>query len=201
MSHASESRSYAPLWVLIAVTLLPILGAWLYYAFYDYLPRLPGSNHGELVTPVRPVESLGLARLDGRAFGADALRGKWTLLTVGGSACDVPCQQTMYIMRQVRLATDKERSRVQRVFVLDETRQLDDFRERLADYEGMEVVTGQRSALDAFYHLLDTGGEPVTDRIFMVDPLGNYMMNYPAGMDPELILKDLKRLLKVSKIG
>ena len=36
---------------------------------------------------------------------------------------------------------------------------------------------------------------------FLVDPLGNIMMAYEAGSDPNGLKKDLKRLLKVSKLG
>lgn len=35
----------------------------------------------------------------------------------------------------------------------------------------------------------------------LVDPLGNLMMIIPADLPPGLLLKDLKRLLKFSRIG
>ena len=46
-------------------------------------------------------------------------------------------------------------------------------------------------------------GSPLDDpdRIYVVDPLGNLMMSYPAGADPNGIRKDLARLLRVSRIG
>jgi cytochrome oxidase Cu insertion factor (SCO1/SenC/PrrC family) len=201
MNEARRKSKYAPLWILIAVTFLPVLVAWLYYLFYDQLPHIGTSNNGQLVSPVRPVASFDLVSLDGQSYRAGALQGKWTLLTVGSSACAEQCQKNMYIMRQVRLATDRDRSRIQRLFILDDRRQLDQFLARLAGYEGMAVATGDRRALDDFYAILDTGDGLVMDRIFIIDPLGNYMMEYPVGMDPELILEDLKRLLEVSKIG
>ena len=45
MSETPQKKSYATLWVLIAVTMLPIAGAWVYYAFYDYLPHFKSSNN------------------------------------------------------------------------------------------------------------------------------------------------------------
>lgn len=201
MNEARRRTSYAPLWILVAVTFLPVIAAWLYYTFYDYMPHLKTSNYGQLVSPVRPVQSFDLVSLDGQPYSANALQGKWTLLTVGASDCAEQCQKNIYVMRQVRLATDRERGRIQRLFILDDRRQLDEFLTRLDGYEGMAVATGSRRALDNFYAILDTGSGQVMDRIFIIDPLGNYMMEYPVGMDPELILKDLKRLLEVSKIG
>jgi hypothetical protein len=38
-------------------------------------------------------------------------------------------------------------------------------------------------------------------RSYIVDPLGNLMMSYPPDADPRGILKDLKRLLRLSHIG
>ena len=40
-----------------------------------------------------------------------------------------------------------------------------------------------------------------TDHIYLVDPLGNLMMRFPRDPDPARMIKDLKRLLKYSRIG
>jgi cytochrome oxidase Cu insertion factor (SCO1/SenC/PrrC family) len=39
------------------------------------------------------------------------------------------------------------------------------------------------------------------ERVYIIDPLGNLMMYYPPDADPSGMLKDLKKLLKYSKIG
>ena len=39
------------------------------------------------------------------------------------------------------------------------------------------------------------------DHIYVVDPLGNLMMRFPRDPDPSLMIKDLQRLLKASRIG
>lgn len=201
MNEVEQKRSYTPLWILIAITLLPVAGAWIYYAFYDYIPHGQGSNNGDLIMPARNINEFRLESLDGQPYSADALRGKWTLLTVGGSACMEQCEKNIYSIRQIRLATDRDRKRVQRLFILDDRTQMENFLSKLEGYEGMAVASGHRQSLSDFYAILDDGKGQVLDRIYIVDPLGNYMMSYPAGIAPELILKDLKRLLKVSKIG
>jgi len=38
-------------------------------------------------------------------------------------------------------------------------------------------------------------------RVYMIDPLGNYMMFYEDGFDSLGIMEDLKFLLKASQIG
>jgi hypothetical protein len=37
--------------------------------------------------------------------------------------------------------------------------------------------------------------------IYLVDPLGNLMMRFPARSDPSQVIKDLQRLLKYSRFG
>jgi len=43
--------------------------------------------------------------------------------------------------------------------------------------------------------------EPSADAIYLIDPLGNIMMRFPSDLEPGKVLKDLKHLLKVSRIG
>ena len=45
----------------------------------------------------------------------------------------------------------------------------------------------------------DNGAGP--DDALLVDPLGNVMMLIPASLDPSDLLKDLKKLMKLSKVG
>ena len=39
------------------------------------------------------------------------------------------------------------------------------------------------------------------DAILLIDPNGNLVMGFPPELDPGLMLKDLKKLLKLSTIG
>ena len=38
-------------------------------------------------------------------------------------------------------------------------------------------------------------------RVYIVDPLGNLVISYPAGADPKGLVKDLEKLLRLSHIG
>ncbi len=42
---------------------------------------------------------------------------------------------------------------------------------------------------------------PANTQVWIVDPLGNWMMAYPEGLSQRAILDDLHKLLKASKIG
>ncbi|MEZ5600135.1 MAG: hypothetical protein R3F36_03615 [Candidatus Competibacteraceae bacterium] len=42
---------------------------------------------------------------------------------------------------------------------------------------------------------------PSGDWVYLLDPLGNLLMRYPVTVNPSGILKDLRRLLRLSEIG
>jgi len=45
------------------------------------------------------------------------------------------------------------------------------------------------------------GMNPMQDAIYLIDPFGNLMLRFPPDLAPESMLKDIKHLLKVSRIG
>ena len=161
-------------------------------------------NHGELVQPARPLQDIALDTLDAPAISVDRLKGKWTLVYFGPAECLQPCTDNLYKMRQVTAAQGKEAHRVQRLMVVTDTKALDLLRYTLKEYPGMHVAIGPAEAvqrLAAQFAL--PAGSPLDNRhrLYIVDPLGNLMMSYPADADPRGINKDLGLLLKASQIG
>lgn len=197
----STRRSNAPFWVLLAITGLPFLAAWVVYFNPSLLGDFSTSNRGMLVTPTRPVPELRLETLDGAGFDTASLRGNWTMLAVADSRCDQGCETNLYDMRQIRLAMGDERKRIQRVLLLTDTDAIDRLSEHLAPFEGTVVVTGPAGARARLLALLDTGDDvPASDRVFLIDTLGNLMMAYPPVPPAKDVLKDLERLLKVVRL-
>jgi cytochrome oxidase Cu insertion factor (SCO1/SenC/PrrC family) len=161
-------------------------------------------NHGELVQPARPLDDVALATLEGRPHRLLALRGKWTLVYFGPAECLKPCIDNLYKMRQVHLAQGKDMERVQRVFIVTDPKALDLLRDTLKDYPGTLVLTGESDAIgQVARQFAVSAGSPLDNlhRLYLVDPLGNFMMSYPADADPTGLRKDLVRLLRVSRVG
>lgn len=161
-------------------------------------------NYGELVQPPRPINDVELAALDGRRVRFSALYGKWSLVYFGPAYCLTPCADNLYKMRQITAAQGKHAGRVQRVFVVTDPAAMDALHYTLKDYPGMEVLTGASAEVRrlAAQFALPAGG--VFDglhRVYVVDPLGNFMMSYPADADARRMNKDLSFLLKASQIG
>ncbi|MBI3571429.1 MAG: SCO family protein [Gammaproteobacteria bacterium] len=199
---AATRRARRRLLLLIAIFLLPALVAYALY-FSGWRPETTG-NYGELVQPARPLPEAALQTLDGKVLRLSELRGKWTLLMFGAAECPKPCEATLDKIHRIILAQGKEAERVRAAFVVTDPRARDWLQYAIKDYPGMLVLTGSADAMRMLvpYFTLSRGA-PLNDsnRIYVVDPLGNFMMSYPAGADANRMRKDLARLLRVSQIG
>jgi cytochrome oxidase Cu insertion factor (SCO1/SenC/PrrC family) len=205
MSKADKqpNRSRLPVILLAAIFVLPVVLAVLVFNIEDFRPR-GMTNHGELVIPARPLHVVGFKRPDGSDFNIEDLKKYWTLVYIGDSKCDEACQEKIYIMRQVRWSQGDEMNRVNRLFIVVDEGGLPNLKALIDKYPGMSVATGNQKHMQAFVDQFELKGKPAAvgaGRLYIVDPLGNLMMSYPADAEPKGILKDLKKLLKVSQIG
>ncbi len=186
--------------LLVALFAAPLLIA--YALYYGGWRSLPAPTHGDFLDPARPVGDAALRALDGAAASFDQLRGKWNLIYFGKAACLKPCRDNLYNLKQVVASLDKNAARVNRVFIVTDGGKPP--ADVLGDYRGTLVFTAAREAL---LRLADDftlpAGSPLAslDRIYLVDPLGNLVLSYPAGADPAGLRKDLARLLRASRIG
>lgn len=138
------------------------------------------SNYGELLPP---------QELFGPPF-VPRLRGKWVLVAFDAAACDAWCEKKLYYLRQLRRAQGKDMDRVVRLWVV--TQGGSPRAELMQAFEGTEVFHPNRAFLRHF------PGNPV-DYIYLVDPQGNLMLRWPRDADPSRMLKDLQRLIKVTR--
>lgn len=200
--NETAKTSNRPFWMLLAVTGLPFVAAWILYFNPALVDSLSTSNKGELITPVRAVPDMELQTLDGGVFDTRALKDNWTLLSVAASQCGEGCETNLYHMRQIRLAMGEERSRVLRILVLSDSDPTATaaLAERMTPYAGTVVITGPAAARDRLLALLDGDGGDTDDRIFMIDPQGALMMAYPPVPSAKDVLKDLERLLQVVQL-
>jgi len=190
-----RSRNLRTLAILAGLFVLPLLASfWAYYAT-DWRPA-GRVNHGELISPARPLPRVDLPRVQGDRPTGDLFKRKWTLVYLGGGSCDAACRRALYFMRQTRLGLNNEMTRVERVFLATGT--CCD-REFLGADTGLNVLDASGPAASALLAEF-----PSTDRensLFIVDPLGNLMMRYDDRLNPKGLLEDLKKLLGLSHIG
>jgi hypothetical protein len=185
-------------WTLPAMVLVfaaPVLAAWFFYFNPEYLPSTR-SNKGELIQPlVVLADTADVRAMDGGPFDLEQLKGVWTLISLNAAPCDEECRQRAIGLRQIRLALGETRFSVARLLLLDgpaDTSALAD------ELEGMHIaMLGSGEAKKLLAALGE--GEQALNRTYILDPMGNLMMRYPADAPPKDTLKDMERLLKASK--
>jgi cytochrome oxidase Cu insertion factor (SCO1/SenC/PrrC family) len=161
--------------LIFLICAAPVVLGWIAYE-YRWGAGASG-NYGELMAP--RLVSGPLA----------PLRGKWVLVTFDASGCDAACEKKLYVVRQIRRAQGKDAERIERLWLLTDAGK--PRAELLAAVEGSRIAAAGE---------LDVPGKR-TEHIYLVDPLGNLMMRFPADPDPSKIIKDLRRLLKYSSFG
>lgn len=206
MSEIAQSpqrnRARLSLLILWLIFLIPVVTAWwLFYGGEGW--RAVGTvNQGELVQPARPLELTGLTDLDGNPVPADVLKDKWFLVYLGDSQCGEPCQYQLYTMRQVRIAQNQNAYRVATAYLVTDGRLPLDHAAWAEAHPDLRILraTDRAAVLDQFRIGTETDAQ-TEGRLFMVDPLGNLMMRYGQGDEHEAVMKDLKRILKVSPLA
>ncbi len=191
--------------VLLALLFMtPAFVAWVMHNSSEQGWRPEGTtNQGTLIHPARPL-TLPAGIVVGEQPAAEYLQGLWTLLYLGDGDCDAACNENIYKMRQIRIAQNENMRRIQRVYLVRDEALSPELQVLLEkEYRDMAVQlisAEQFEQLDPLFRV-DDGPLLDTERVYIIDPLGNLMMYYPPDADPGGMLKDLKKLLKYSKIG
>lgn len=205
-SHSGSGGTKIKFIALAVLFMLPVVAAMVLYRM-DWRPR-GTSNHGELIQPARPIANVALQTWDGKPVNFSSVAKKWTMLYFASAECGRGCEQALYKMRQVHLAQGRERDRLQRILIVTDARAREWLNYTLKEYRDMTVLTGSPPSITALMRQFVPTPAPAAaipsmadDSIYVLDPLGNYMMRYAPATDPSGMRKDLKHLLKLSQIG
>lgn len=184
-------------WKLLAMMFicsLPVMAS--YFAYFVVRPQ-GRAGFGELIDPVRSVEALLGRGLDGAVRPLASLKGQWLLVSVGTGDCAPDCQQRLFLQRQLHKTLGKDQDRVGRVWLVsDNALVADSMRQALDD----AVVLRVDQATLARW-LVAPPDQALSDFLYVVDPMGNTMMRFPAQFDSAGAAKarrDLDRLLRAS---
>ena len=184
-------------WKMLAVLLVcaaPVVAS--YFTYYVVRPSTIRS-FGELINPQRPTPPLTAVTLDGQTAQLQALKGQWLLVSVAGGACDVMCQNHLYLQRQLRETLGKEKDRLDWVWLGTENRPLPE-----ALKPAIKGATVLRLPADKLATWLEASkGHQLPEQLYLVDPMGNWMMRFPPGFNAESAMKakrDIERVLRAS---
>ena len=193
-------RARATFWTLAVLFFGPFIAAIaVYYGFPELLPEKK-TNYGAMISPPRPLPALTLANPEGEPV--DPWKGHWTLVYVAPAVCDDACRDRTHFGRQLWLALNEKRAKLQRVYIAPDVDSAKAARDALAaDNPDLVVLAGTGTAgydVRLFFEISNT------EALYLVDPFGNWLMTYAPtpgaeGLQADFkgMQKDLKKLLKL----
>ncbi len=190
----ADRRTVVGRWKMLAVLAVcaaPVIASYLTY--YVVRPETR-SNYGELITPPRPLPAdLPVSDLQGQKLPAESLRGQWLVVTVAAGACDERCGKNLVLMRQLRETLGREKDRVDKIWFVS------DAQAPAADLIEATGVTALAVALPELTRwLAPSPGHAIDEHLYIVDPMGQWMMRVPVDPEPGRLKRDLDRLLRAS---
>ena len=202
------NRGRLKLVIIFAAFLGPLLASFIwYYGFGGAFAPRTASNHAPLISPPVALAPFSNPVVDGAGagdggdnapFNLDALKRQWTVVHLLTGECAEPCQRSLYNTRQTRLALGKDARRIRRIIIAPNRAQL----QRLApDHPDATQLLKAQTGLETQLTPLIRHHRLTPHDALLIDPLGNLMMTLPPTLNPALLLKDLKKLLKLSRIG
>jgi len=171
-------------WALLAMFILPIaFGTLFFYASPNYFSEST-VNYGELVRPIIATD-----RDDIEIEGNSSLQGIWTIAYVS-NRCNDACEKAVADMKTIRTLMNDDMRRIQRMIIIEDSS---------TPVSNDESLIKARLNSEKLKHSLKKYTE---NAIYLIDPIGNIMLYYePQNIDIRLVIKDLKRLFKYSRIG
>lgn len=204
MTSSSVYKGRIALIILGVLFIGPMILAYLSY----YGGWRPGGQvqKGNLVDPVQSLPAMQVYDSEGLQLEDDLLHGpRWTMLYIGSSRCEDDCQRTLRNMRQVWKSLHRKSKRVQGVYVAtDRTAQADLEAFIEEDHKGLNLIyanPGQGDEQSAQWGEFFHGPAGDGANVYLLDPLGNWVLFYTPKDPAKGILKDIKKLLRLSNIG
>lgn len=172
----------------------PVVASYLTY----YVIRPEGRrNSGELIQPQRPLPAINATTESGQTVSLQSLKHQWLLISVGGGACDTLCQSNLYFARQLRESLGKDSDRLEWVWLVSDAAPINPSLKPAVN----KATVLRVSETELATWLQPSVSETLPAHLYLVDPLGNWMMRFGPRMDLQSAGKakrDLERLLKAS---
>jgi hypothetical protein len=191
----ARKRGRFTLALVLLACAAPVIAS--YFLYYVVRPAAR-NNYAHLILPsVSLPANLPLSTPEGRSVAPSTLKGQWLLIVVAGGQCDARCEQLLYAQRQLREMMGREKDRIDRVWlVVDNAPVREPMARAMASGTPGTVLRVPREALQAWLHAEPS--QVLEDHLYLVDPMGEWMMRTPAQPDPMRFRKDLDRLLRAA---
>jgi hypothetical protein len=119
------------------------------------------------------------------------------LISVSSGGCDEQCARHLYLQRQLREGLGKDKDRLDWVWLVNDSVPV--AQALLPALKDATVIRVPATELATW--LAPQAGHALPDHLYLVDPLGNWMMRFPAQIDAQgavNVRRDLDRLLRAA---
>jgi cytochrome oxidase Cu insertion factor (SCO1/SenC/PrrC family) len=193
ISNISKSRLKLIGIVLLFVT--PVIYAWYLVFFTNFKMHSKGVEHGLLISPIIQVGDFEL--VEPISHKIYQLMGKWTLVSFVENKCDKACEFQLYSLRQIWVALGKDGNKIQRLVIVKDNNLITSEQIKLS--QGQFLLKDDRDLKERLNSRFKSYPAFESEAIYLIDPYGNLMMQYKKGTNPSGIIKDLERLIRISK--
>ena len=206
---AIRSKNRRTLLIALGLFVLPVVVAAILLKTGLY-KSVGTSNRGQLINPPLSFEEIPLQDANQHTLDPEQFKRKWWLVYVIPENCDASCDNTLYQMRQVHTALGADQSRVEQLVI--GTRPLAESYSALIaeEFPKLKIAYTEAPQLQQFFAPVEDAQlkEQLSGHIYLVDTMGAVFMYYPTYQDEQQsilkgrdLLKDLQKVLKLSKIG
>lgn len=181
--------------LVLAMCISPVVVS---YVTYFVIKPQGRTNYSDLISPSRDLPAdLPLTKLSGEAVPALGLRGQWLMVVVGDAACNGDCEKSLYLQRQLHETLGREKGRIDKVwFITDARSPRPEVLQAIGQGSAATVLRVRRDALAKWF--APAAGQALDAHIYLVDPMGQWMMRVPPKPDPAKLKRDVEKLLRAS---
>ena len=186
--QANNQKNKRALLILVAVFIIPVVLA-KFALEYDWFNR-GATNRGQLLEPALDFAPLNTTK-----------NIKWRIVYLLPQDCDDRCENALFSLAQIHTALGKEMDRVDSLVVWTDSSDKQKV-SMLGEQEIINLLMSDDQNVNNVFK------DVATDGIFITDTLDNVILKYPLHQEKQQavlrsrdILSDLKKLLKLSRIG
>lgn len=183
--------------LIMSVVLLPMSAAYIIFNTGIGMPQ-GTANKGLLMAPAVPLTNLALRTLEGELWDINANEKKWRYIIPGFAVCDATCEENLYLTRQVHIRLGNKAGRVERIYLLLDSDLSPELREKIkVEHPRLKIMQAENQAWEVLVANTNAAGD-TKGRYFLMDQEGFMMMAYGKDHNGAALLKDVKKMLKLS---
>jgi hypothetical protein len=179
--------------LVLAACAAPVIAS--YFTYFVLRPQ-GRTNNAVLIEPAREwPAALELRDAQGRGVTPSSLRHQWLLVALVDGPCAAACERRLYAQRQLREMLGRERTRLDKIVLVVGSTLLEPKID--AALRAEPTATILHAPREALRSVIGDAAD-ATQQLYIVDPMGAWMMRVPDDLEPAKVKRDLDRLMRAS---